>query len=66
MDNDIIKVNCPTCGKQVIWGENSPYRPFCTTRCQLIDLGEWADEAKRIPSKGEINDLDEWSEDDIK
>ena len=46
-------VNCPTCGKNVVWGEQSPYRPFCSKRCQLIDLGEWADEQKRIP--GEIN-----------
>ena len=27
------------------------YRPFCCKRCQLIDLGEWADEEKCI--KGE-------------
>lgn len=26
--NEIIEVSCPTCGKKVIWGENSPYRPF--------------------------------------
>ena len=66
MDNDIVRVNCPTCGKSVIWGEQSPYRPFCCKRCQLIDLGVWADEEKRIPSKGDINDLDDWSENDIK
>ncbi|WP_244061773.1 DNA gyrase inhibitor YacG [Aeromonas caviae] len=35
------------------WGPQSPFRPFCSKRCQLIDLGEWADEQKRIP--GEIN-----------
>ena len=43
-------VNCPTCGKTVVWGEQSPFRPFCSKRCQLIDLGEWAAEEKRIPS----------------
>lgn len=37
-------VNCPTCGKTVVWGEQSPFRPFCSKRCQLIDLGEWAAE----------------------
>ncbi|MGO2462878.1 MAG: DNA gyrase inhibitor YacG, partial [Serratia proteamaculans] len=37
-------VKCPTCGKGVVWGEVSPFRPFCSKRCQLIDLGEWADE----------------------
>ncbi|SQC39246.1 zinc-binding protein [Klebsiella pneumoniae] len=45
-------VNCPTCGKTVVWGEQSPFRPFCSKRCQLIDLGEWAAEEKRIPSAG--------------
>lgn len=65
MDPEIIEVNCPTCGKTVVWGEQSPYRPFCCKRCQLIDLGEWADEEKRIPSKRDINDLDEWSEEEI-
>jgi endogenous inhibitor of DNA gyrase (YacG/DUF329 family) len=45
-----ITVNCPTCGKIVVWNEQSPHRPFCSKRCQLIDLGEWAAEEKRIPA----------------
>ncbi|WP_313083085.1 DNA gyrase inhibitor YacG [Atlantibacter sp.] len=57
-------VNCPTCGKSVIWNETSPFRPFCSKRCQLIDLGEWAAEEKRIPSQSDLNDSDEWSEQD--
>mgnify|MGYP000032365473 CR=1 FL=1 len=44
-----MKVNCPTCEKAVEWGEMSPYRPFCSKKCQLIDLGEWANEEKSIP-----------------
>lgn len=48
MTDEIMTVNCPICGKSVVWGEQSPYRPFCCKRCQLIDLGEWADEEKRI------------------
>ena len=47
--SETITVNCPTCGKTVVWGEISPFRPFCSKRCQLIDLGEWAAEEKRIP-----------------
>ncbi|ART80136.1 DNA gyrase inhibitor YacG [Oceanisphaera avium] len=43
-----LTVSCPTCNATVPWGEQSPYRPFCSKRCQLIDLGEWADEEKRI------------------
>ncbi|MBG6242432.1 MULTISPECIES: DNA gyrase inhibitor YacG [unclassified Symbiopectobacterium] len=62
MDNETFTVSCPTCKKSVEWGENSPYRPFCSKRCQLIDLGEWADEEKRIPSNEDISDSDEWSE----
>jgi endogenous inhibitor of DNA gyrase (YacG/DUF329 family) len=47
-------VNCPTCGKTVVWNAQSLYRPFCSKRCQLIDLGEWAAEEKRIPSKRSV------------
>ncbi|KAF1852978.1 hypothetical protein Lal_00009160 [Lupinus albus] len=60
--SDVTTVNCPTCGKTVVWGEVSPFRPFCCKRCQLIDLGEWAAEEKRIPSKGDLSDSDDWSE----
>lgn len=61
-NQEIITVKCPQCGQSVVWGEISPYRPFCSKRCQLIDLGEWAEEEKRIPSNNDINDQDEWSE----
>lgn len=47
----VTKVSCPTCQSQVEWGPMSPFRPFCSKRCQLIDLGEWADEEKRIPGE---------------
>ncbi len=42
-------VKCPTCGKMSEWSENNPWRPFCSERCKLIDLGEWATEGHRIP-----------------
>ncbi|PSU47078.1 DNA gyrase inhibitor YacG [Photobacterium frigidiphilum] len=58
-----IIVKCPTCKKEVEWGEQSPYRPFCTKRCQLIDLGEWAEEEKSIPGAPDLSDSDGWSED---
>ncbi|MDY4713504.1 DNA gyrase inhibitor YacG [Actinobacillus minor] len=47
---ETFTVECPTCKKSVIWSTQSPYRPFCSKRCQLIDLGEWASEEKRIAS----------------
>lgn len=42
-------VKCPTCEKPAQWNEKNPYRPFCSERCRLIDLGAWADESHRIP-----------------
>jgi len=36
-----VTVNCPTCSALVTWDEGSPWRPFCSRRCQLIDLDEW-------------------------
>ncbi|EAZ4877231.1 DNA gyrase inhibitor YacG [Salmonella enterica] len=60
--SDVTVVSCPTCGKSVVWGETSPFRPFCSKRCQLIDLGEWAAEEKRIASSGDQSDSDDWSE----
>ncbi|HCL5071862.1 TPA: DNA gyrase inhibitor YacG [Salmonella enterica] len=60
--SDVTIVSCPTCGKPVVWGETSPFRPFCSKRCQLIDLGEWAAEEKRIASSGDQSDSDDWSE----
>ncbi|EEC7124354.1 DNA gyrase inhibitor YacG [Salmonella enterica] len=60
--SDVTVVSCPTCGKPVVWGEMSPFRPFCSKRCQLIDLGEWAAEEKRIASSGDQSDSDDWSE----
>jgi uncharacterized protein len=41
-------VGCPTCGSLVPWNAASPFRPFCSERCKLIDLGAWADERYRI------------------
>ncbi|MDV6316019.1 DNA gyrase inhibitor YacG [Idiomarina sp. HP20-50] len=46
-----ISVNCPTCQANVEWSEKSPARPFCSERCKLIDLGEWANEEKTIPGE---------------
>lgn len=52
----VTEVKCPTCGKPVLWNEQSPFRPFCSKRCQLIDLGEWANEEKRIPAQNQDPD----------
>lgn len=42
-------VSCPQCGAPAAWNPANPYRPFCSERCKLIDLGQWASEGYRIP-----------------
>src|SRR5262245_63995099 len=34
------EVACPRCGTRREWSGN-PFRPFCSERCKLIDLGGW-------------------------
>jgi endogenous inhibitor of DNA gyrase (YacG/DUF329 family) len=41
-------VACPHCGKAVEWNDSARWRPFCSERCRLIDLGEWISESHRI------------------
>ena len=43
-------VKCPTCGKKVEYGGNE-FRPFCSERCKLLDLGAWADEEYTVPTE---------------
>ena len=42
-------VKCPTCGRTIEWSREQRWRPFCSQRCRLIDLGEWFDGERRIP-----------------
>lgn len=41
-------VSCPQCGKPVPWQDEQVWKPFCSERCKLIDLGDWASESHRI------------------
>lgn len=41
-------VNCPSCGSPVQWVPANRYRPFCSERCKLVDLGQWATEQYRV------------------
>lgn len=39
-----MKVKCPTCGRETEYAPTNPWRPFCSERCKLIDLGAWAND----------------------
>ncbi len=43
-------VSCPTCGRELEW-VGAPFRPFCSERCRLIDLGAWFSEQRAIPDE---------------
>jgi len=51
-------VTCPTCKKSVLWIAEQKFKPFCSERCKLIDLGEWAMDEKRIPGEPLVLEAD--------
>lgn len=52
-----LSVKCPTCQKEVLMTPAFPDRPFCSRRCKLIDLGEWASEGHKIPGEPVPEDM---------
>ncbi|MDQ7786654.1 MAG: DNA gyrase inhibitor YacG [Thermodesulfovibrionales bacterium] len=42
-----MRVTCPICKMKTTWEEN-PWKPFCSERCKLIDLGKWVLDEYRI------------------
>ena len=51
-------VPCPTCNRPVEWTEAALWRPFCSERCRLIDLGAWISEKHAIPGEETPPDAD--------
>lgn len=43
-------IACPSCKKATSYSPDNPFRPFCSQRCKLIDLGLWASEQYAIPT----------------
>lgn len=63
--NNLQHIECPICGKKNTWQPENAFRPFCSDRCKLIDLGEWASETRKIPSEPiDLNLSAEQNEDD--
>jgi len=53
-------VKCPTCKRPV--EEQAPHYPFCSERCKLIDLGNWASERYVISTPVQPQPVDEDAE----
>ncbi|MCL1962573.1 MAG: DNA gyrase inhibitor YacG [Desulfovibrionaceae bacterium] len=44
-------VRCPACGGFSLYAPENPFRPFCSQRCKLHDLGAWANESFRVEAE---------------
>ena len=57
-------VACPQCGSLAEWSPGNRFRPFCSERCKMIDLGAWATESYRVPvvksDESDVSDDDEF------
>jgi len=45
------RVRCPTCRREVAFTPESTFRPFCSERCRMVDLGAWFAEERAIPGE---------------
>lgn len=50
---------CPGCGGAARMGQGNPWRPFCSRRCKMADLGNWLNERYRIPGPPDPDALGE-------
>ena len=48
-------MRCPICKKPTDTPKNNPFRPFCSERCRLVDLGTWASGDYRVAG-GKVDD----------
>ena len=51
-------VNCPRCSTAVAWVADNRFKPFCSERCKMVDLGAWANESYRVEVKPVSEDDD--------
>ena len=49
-------VRCPACGGPSRYAPDNAYRPFCSERCKMFDLGAWANESFRVEASHDEDD----------
>jgi len=54
-----VQRKCPTCGAEFEYEPTSKWRPFCSRRCKLVDLGNWMEGVYRISRPLGIDDLED-------
>lgn len=50
-DDGARRVPCPRCGQPALFSAQNKWRPFCSERCRTMDLGAWASEDYRVPTR---------------
>ena len=55
-----IEISCPTCKKKFSYF-TSKFRPFCSEKCRLIDLGQWLNESYSVPVEKKTDEGNELS-----
>ena len=50
-------MKCPICKKEV--APDSLFHPFCSERCKILDLGNWASEKYVMPAPLEPGESEE-------
>lgn len=61
----MYSLECPVCDKKVTVPHrgDAPYRPFCSERCKLVDLGRWLDGSYAVGEPvGPTDEADEAAE----
>ena len=53
------RIHCPKCRKLTLYDPKNSFRPFCSERCRILDLGAWADEKYKIAQDGEEDNVNE-------
>ncbi|GAB4010402.1 MAG: DNA gyrase inhibitor YacG [Bdellovibrio sp.] len=55
MKNLVVK--CPYCKTEFEY-QSSQFRPFCSEKCRMIDLGMWLTENYKVPSDQPLSESD--------
>lgn len=58
MSSGTLSLQCPTCKSTVEWNQDFPFRPFCSERCKMIDLGAWSSEEHVIPGETTVEAIE--------
>ena len=55
-DHATLAITCPQCGGPSSFAKSNRFRPFCSERCKMIDLGAWGNEDFRVPAEAPPED----------